>query len=204
MLASCCHHNARPLPRCCRVLLTALLATFLLGVVGTVPAQSPPAVLRSPAATPAAAETEVIPPTPTRYFSDNALMTSPEFADALNLRLGAFEHQTTDQFLVVIFPRMQSSADLGDYCRRVFNAWGVGQKGVNNGVVLFVFVQDHKLWLSVGRGLETPLTNPVCQEIVNQIAAAFKRGDFEGGLTGGVDAVVNILQAQPPPQPTAR
>ena len=132
------------------------------------------------------------------------MLTSPKFADALNRRLAAFEHETTDQFVVVVFPKRQSEADLRDYCRRVFHAWGVGQKGVNNGVILFVFVQDHQLWISVGTGLETSLTNPVCQEIADQVAAAFKRGDFEGGLTTGVDAVVKTLRTPPVPPPASR
>ena len=149
MFASCHHPDLRPSPRCRRALLAAVITTFLIGMASAVLAQMTPTVPSPPAATPAAAESEVIPPTPAHYFNDYASLTAPKFADALNLRLGAFEHQTTDQFLVVIFPKMQSDAAINDYCRRVFNAWGVGQKGVNNGVVLFVFIQDHKLWLSV-------------------------------------------------------
>ena len=146
-------------------------------------------------AAPTAMPGEMIPPTPTHYFNDYASSTTPKFADALNLRLEAFEHATTDQFIVVILPKMQSSADPGDYCRRVFNAWGVGQKGVNNGVVLFVFLDDHKVQFSVGRGLEGSLSNTASQKIIDQMMPFFRKGDFEGGLSNAVDNVINTLRA---------
>ncbi len=185
-----------------RTMMAALVATFLVVSAMAVSAQSPPPVHNTPAAGPSSTEAEVILPTPTHWFSDDVKATSPIFASEMDRRLERFEHETTNQFIVVILPTMQSGAAVNDYCRRVFNAWGIGQKGINNGVILFVFVQDHKLWIQVGRGLETSLTNPICQEIAKAIAAAFHRGDYEGGITTGVDAIVKILQTQPRPQGT--
>ena len=175
----------------------------VLSLIGsaTVPAQSPP-LPGTTAATPSTTPAEVIAPVPTHWFSDYAKATSPNFAIDLDRRLERFEHKTTNQFIVVIFPKMQSAAPLDDYCLRAFRAWGVGQKGVNNGVVLFIFVQDHKVRIQVGRGLETPLTNPVCQDIIQQMLPSFRSSDIEGGVTTCVDAVITILKTQPPtPRP---
>ena len=80
----------------------------------------------------------------------------------------------------------------------------IGQKGVNNGVIIFLFLQQHKIWIAVGRGLENPLTNPVCQEIADTIAAKFKAGDFEGGITAGSDAIMQTIKTPGPPQHTTR
>lgn len=180
--------------------LAVFSAVLLFIALSSTARAQPPPTIASPTLASSATSAEVIPPTPAHYFNDYASLIDPKLADTLNLRLAAFEHQTTHQFLVVIFPRMQSSADLGDYCRRVFNAWGVGQKGVNNGVVLFVFVQDHKVRLSVGRGLETVLSDAASQQIIDQLVPCFRQGDFAGGITGAVDHVIRTLS---PPQPAA-
>ncbi len=161
------------------------------------PAQSPPTVHNTPTATSLNEPVEVIPPTPTHWFSDYAKVTSPIFAIELDRRLEGVEHETSEQFLVVILSKMQSDAPLDDYCLRVFNAWHVGQKGINNGVILFVFVEDQKLRIEVGLGLKTSLTDPVCQGIVKAIVAGFQRGDYEAGITTGVDAIVKVLEVQP-------
>ena len=48
---------------------------------------------------------------------------------------------------------MQSDSDIADYAVRVFRSWKVGQAGKNNGVVLFVFIQDRKMFIATGYGL---------------------------------------------------
>jgi hypothetical protein len=59
--------------------------------------------------------------------------------------------------VVAVFPKMQSDSDIADYTQRVAQAWGVGQKERRNGVVLFVFIQDRKMFIQVGYGLEGAL-----------------------------------------------
>src|SRR5262245_32838608 len=97
---------------------------------------------------------EVIPPKPDRYFNDYAGVVSKEAALRFNEQLAQFERQTSDQVVVAVFPKMQSDSDIADYAQRVAQAWGVGQKQRRNGVVLFVFVQDRKVSIQVGYGLE--------------------------------------------------
>ena len=97
---------------------------------------------------------EVIPPAPQQYFNDYAKVVSPATASQLNQTLENFERQSSDQILVAIFPKMQSDSSIEDYTVRVARAWKVGQKDKNNGAVLFVFVQNHKMFLEVGYGLE--------------------------------------------------
>ena len=168
----------------------------------TVSAQAPPTP-QSPSAAVAPAQ-EIIPPVPTHWFSDYAKATGPIFAIELDRRLESLKRETTNQFSVVIFPKMQSSAEMSAYCLRVFNAWHVGQKGVDNGVILFVFLEDHKLRIEIGRGLELVLTHPVCQGIVDSITNRFRAGDYEGCITVGVDAIVQTIKTQGPPQRTSR
>ena len=80
---------------------------------------------------------------------------------------------------------------------RVARSWQVGQKAKNNGVVLFVFVQDHKLFIQVGYGLEGALPDALCKRIIDeQITPHFKAGDFDGGLTAGVQAILAATKGE--------
>ena len=98
----------------------------------------------------ASAAAEKIPPVPNRYFTDYARVVSAETANLLNKTLEDFERETSNQILAVIYPKMESDSSIEDYTVRVAQAWRVGQKAKNNGAVLFVFVQDRKMFLQVG------------------------------------------------------
>jgi uncharacterized protein len=140
---------------------------------------------------------EVIPPAPAAYFNDYAHVVSAGTASQLNQTLENFERQSSDQILVAIFPTMQSDSDVADYTVRVARSWQAGQKAKNNGAVLFVFVQNHKMFLQVGYGLESVLPDALCKRIIDeQITPRFKAGDFDGGLTAGVQAILAATKGE--------
>ena len=140
---------------------------------------------------------EVIPPAPAAYFNDYAHVVSTGTASQLNQTLENFERQSSDQILVAIFPKMQSDSSIEDYTVRVARSWQAGQKAKNNGAVLFVFVQDHKMFLQVGYGLEGVLPDALCKRIIDeQITPRFKAGDFDGGLTAGVQSVIAAVKGE--------
>jgi len=134
---------------------------------------------------------EVIPPAPAHYFNDYANVVTAATAARLNSTLEAHERQTSDQIVVAVFAKMKSDAPIKDYTLRVANSWKVGQKSKNNGVTLFVFIQDRKMYLQVGAGLEGALPDALCQQILDsKITPRFKQGDFDGGLNAGVTAII--------------
>lgn len=140
---------------------------------------------------------EVIPPPPAAYFNDYAHAVSAGTATQLNQTLEDFERQSSDQIVVAVFPKMQSDSSIEDYTVRIFRSWQVGQKNKNNGAVLFVFVQDHKMFLQVGYGLESVLPDALCKRIIDeQITPRFKAGDFDGGLTAGVQAILAAIKGE--------
>jgi uncharacterized protein len=140
---------------------------------------------------------EVIPPPPAAYFNDYAHVVSAGTVAQLNQTLEDFERQSSDQILVAVFPKMQSDSSIEDYTVRVFRSWQVGQKNKNNGAVLFVFVQELKLFLQVGYGLEGVLPDALCKRIIDeQITPRFKAGDYDGGLTAGVQAVIAATKGE--------
>jgi uncharacterized protein len=140
---------------------------------------------------------EVIPPPPANYFNDYAHAVSAGTAAQLNKTLEDFERQSSDQILVAVFPKMQSDSSVEDYTVRVARSWQAGQKDKNNGAVLFVFVQDHKMFLEVGYGLEGVLPDALCKRIIDeQISPRFKAGDFDGGLTAGVQSILAATKGE--------
>ena len=140
---------------------------------------------------------EVIPPKPDRYFNDYAGVVSPAVADRLNLQLAQFERDSSNQVLVVVYPRMQSDSSIEDYTRRVAQAWGVGQKDRRNGAVLFVFVEDRKMFIQVGYGLEGALPDVTAFDITERhIKPRFRAKDYDGGLTVGVDLIRKAIRGE--------
>ena len=134
---------------------------------------------------------EVIPPAPVKHFNDYAGAVSPATAAQLNQKLEDFERQTSSQILVVVYPKMQSDSSIEDYTVRVAQSWKVGLKGKDNGALLFVFIQDRKMYIQVGYGLEGALPDALAKRIIeNEIKPRFRNGDFNGGLTAGVNAIL--------------
>ena len=140
---------------------------------------------------------ETIPPAPDRYFNDYAGVVSAATAGRLEQRLEQFERDSSCQILVVIYPRMRSDSAIEDYTVRVAQAWRVGQKEKKNGAVLFVFTQDRKLFLQTGYGLEGALPDAVCKRIIeDEIKPQFKAGNYDAGLTAGVEAILAAAKGE--------
>ncbi len=140
---------------------------------------------------------EVIPPAPQNHFNDYAHVVSPSTATQLNNELVQFERDTGNQFVVAIYPHMQTDSSIEDYTVRVARAWGVGTKEKNNGVVLFIFTGEHKMFIQTGYGLEGALPDVTCKRIIeDEIAPHFKQGDFNGGVVAGVHAVIAATKGE--------
>ena len=134
---------------------------------------------------------ETLPPAPQRHFNDYAEVLSVSDARQFDQRLARYEQETTNQFVVALFPKLETRSSLEDYTRRVMNAWKVGQADKNNGVVLFVFIKDRKMRIQVGSGLTSVLSDAFCKRILDEkLTPAFRGGDYAQGLRAAVDAVI--------------
>jgi len=140
---------------------------------------------------------DVIPPPPAGYFNEYAGVVSKEAAARFNEQLAQFERDTSNQVVVAVFPKMQSDSDIADYTQRVAQAWGVGQKDRRNGTVLFVFIQDRKLFIQTGYGLEGALPDATCFDITEyNIKPHFRNNDYEGGLATGIDLICKAIRGE--------
>ena len=140
---------------------------------------------------------EELPAIPTKYFNDYAGVTSEVTQHDLNERLARFDKDTTNQIVVAVFPTMDSKLSLDEYTLRLANKWGVGQRDKNNGVVLFVFINDRTMRIQVGYGLTSVLTDGLSKQVLERdLKPRFERRDFDSGLTAGVDSILRIVGKQ--------
>jgi len=143
------------------------------------------------------AKAETIPPAPKQYFNDYAGVVSSTTASQLNSTLEDFERTASSQIVVAIYNKMDSDSSIEDYTVRVAESWKVGQKDKNNGAVLFVFIQDRKMYIQVGYGLEGALPDALCKDIVeDEIKPHFKSGDYDGGMIAGVNAIIAATKGE--------
>ncbi|MEY2496271.1 MAG: uncharacterized protein QOJ45_2763 [Verrucomicrobiota bacterium] len=146
---------------------------------------------------PGAHAAETVPPKPAGYFNDYAGVVSKEAALRFNEKLAQFERETSNQVLVAVFKKMESDSSIDDYTQRVAQAWGVGRKDRRNGAVLFVFVEDRKMFIQVGYGLEGVLPDLTAYDITERhIKPRFRANDYEGGLTSGIDLICKAIRGE--------
>lgn len=123
---------------------------------------------------------------------------------ALEQRLAAFEVAKGSQIAVLIVPTTQPEA-IEQYSIRVAEQWKLGRKGVDDGALLLVAKNDRKLRLEVGRGLEGAVPDVVAKRITADIIAPyFRKGDFYGGITAGVERLIKVIEGEPLPEPKAK
>jgi uncharacterized protein len=140
---------------------------------------------------------EVIPPRPPNHVNDFAGVMRRQTVGQLDAELTQFERDTSNQVLVVIYPHMQSDSSIDDYTVRVFEAWNPGQKRQSNGAILFVFSDDHRMRIATGYGLEGALPDALCKQIIeNELVPRFRSGDFDGGITAGVHAMMAATRGE--------
>ena len=143
------------------------------------------------------AQGEKLPPQPATYVTDQAGVLDAGTAQTLNDQLAQFERDTSNQILVVIYPSLPDGQDVDQYSIDTFNSWGVGQKGKDNGAVLFIYYQNHRMFICTGRGLEGALPDATCKNIISQvITPAFRRGDYTGGVQAGINAMIAATKGE--------
>ncbi len=132
------------------------------------------------------------PPLTGRIVDDANLLTPGDKA-AIESDLKALEDKSSDQIVVYTTNSLQGYP-VEDYGYQLGRAWGIGQKGTNNGVILIIAPNERKVRIEVGRGLEPQLTDALSTLIIqNAILPRFKRGEFSAGIKAGVQDIRDVL-----------
>jgi uncharacterized protein len=142
---------------------------------------------------PVAAQADPKFPPLTGRIVDDAHLLTPADKAAIEAELKALEAKSSDQIAVYTTNSLQGYP-IEDFGYQLGRAWGIGQKGTNNGVLLIVAPAERKVRIEVGRGLEPQLTDLLTKLIIqNRILPAFKRGEFSAGIKAGVDDIRDVL-----------
>jgi uncharacterized protein len=125
-----------------------------------------------------------------------------EQQNALEQKLAAFEAAKGAQLAVLIVPTTRPE-EIEQYSIRVVEQWKLGRKNVDDGALLIVAKNDHRVRIEVGQGLEGVLTDAMSNRIIDEtITPDFRRGDFYAGIDAGLDSMMKLIQGEalPPPE----
>jgi uncharacterized protein len=143
----------------------------------------------------AASAAPTFPPLNGQRVVDDAHVLTPQTTADLTAKLADLETKTGRQVVVVTLPSLQGY-DISDYGYQLGRAWGIGQKGQNNGVLFIVAPTEHKVRIEVGYGLEPILTDALSSVILQeQVLPKLRTGDVDGGVTAGTNAIIAQLSA---------
>jgi uncharacterized protein len=130
------------------------------------------------------------PPRPTNYVTDNANALSASTVENLDAELKRYE-DTTGHRIVVWIGQTTGDVPLEDWTIKAAETWKIGRKGKDDGAILFLFMQDHRIRIEVGYGLEGSLTDADSSRIINEtIRPKMRAGDVDGAVQDGVDRML--------------
>lgn len=130
------------------------------------------------------------PAKPSNYITDEANVIRDDDEAVLNRKLHSFEDSTSNQIFIYTAASLNGK-NLEDFCESLFRAWKIGQKGKNNGVLIAVFVDDHKFRIHTGYGLEGALPDLLTKKIQDgDMRTYFKLNRYYEGIDKGVDQLI--------------
>ena len=132
--------------------------------------------------------------------NDYADMISAPAEARLEEELKSFEQSDSTQIVILTIPSLEGEV-IEDFGIRVADAWKIGQKGKDNGVILIASKEDREMRIEVGSGLEGRLTDLMSGRIIDLVMKPrFKRGDFDGGFMAGVSALIDASRGEFQPE----
>ena len=151
----------------------------------------------------ASAAEVTVPPLVGRVTDQTATLTSEQMI-TLERTLQAFETRKGSQIAVLIVPTTAPET-IEQYSLRVAEKWKLGRKKVDDGAILVVAQNDRALRIEVGYGLEGVLNDATSKRIISEIITPhFKQGDFYGGITAGVEQIIQVIDGEPLPEPKSK
>ncbi len=134
-------------------------------------------------------------PTPTGFVTDTTGKIKPADLASLNAEISAYNQRTSNEIAVLFVPTL-GGENLEDVTHQVFQTYKVGKSGLDNGVLLFVALNDRKMRLQTGKGVEGDLPDILTKKILTSMQPSFRAGDFAGGVRIAVNQVESVLDSR--------
>lgn len=143
-----------------------------------------------------------VPPLTARVIDQTGTLSTTE-QSALEARLAALEQRKGSQIAVLLVATTSPEA-IEQYSLRVAEAWKLGRKGVDDGVLVFVAKDDRAVRIEVGYGLEGTIPDATSKRVIDDfIVPRFRAGDYPGGISAGVDRLIGLVDGEALPEPQA-
>lgn len=135
-------------------------------------------------------------PSPPRLVNDLARLMQPAEADALEQKLVAYNDSTSSQIAVVTVPSLDGD-EIADYAQKLYEAWGIGRKGKNNGILVLVAQQERAARIQTGYGLEGAVPDALAKRIIsNTLVPAFRQNQYYAGLDRATDQLIALARGE--------
>ncbi|TDN40098.1 methanol dehydrogenase [Hymenobacter sp. UV11] len=152
-----------------------------------------------------AAHAQTVPPRPDppRLVNDLAGLMQPQEVAALEQKLVAYNDSTSSQIAVVTVPTLDGN-DIADYAQKLYEGWGIGRKGKDNGILVLVAAQEHVARIQTGYGLEGAVPDALAKRIIsNTLVPAFKQNQYYAGLDRATDQLIALAKGEYKADPAA-
>lgn len=135
-------------------------------------------------------------PNPPRLVNDFAGVLSPGEVQQLEQQLDAYDDSTSNQIAIVLVKTLDDYP-IEEYALKILRDWGVGNKNTNNGIVLVAAIEDRKIRIEVGYGLEGAIPDITANHIIqNDIAPNFRSGDYYEGLSKAAASIIKAAAGE--------
>lgn len=135
-------------------------------------------------------------PSPIRMVNDLGNFLSKNEADRLERKLRNYNDSTGTQIAIVTVQSL-NGYDISDYTFRLAEKWGIGQKGIDNGLIILASKSDREVFIATGYGLEEYIPDAIAKRIVETIIIPnFKQGGFYSGFDQAVDFTIGLLNGK--------
>lgn len=129
----------------------------------------------------------------TGYINDMAHLLDHATKSNLTEKLAALEEKTGDQIVLVTLPTL-SGNDIETYSNSLFRTWKLGQKQINNGVLIVIAPNEREARIEVGYGLEGELTDAISSVIINSFMIPnFREGNYQKGIVEAIHAIIKVI-----------
>ncbi len=130
---------------------------------------------------------------PAGWVTDAAHVLTPQQIRSLSIYLANFQARSRHQMAVVTVPSLDGR-DVADFTLDLFNRWGVGRRGANDGIFVLVAPTERKVRITVGYGMEKLLPNAYCARVIEAMMPALKAGRYYDGLILGVTGLARVAR----------
>ncbi|HEY8388700.1 MAG TPA: TPM domain-containing protein, partial [Parasegetibacter sp.] len=144
------------------------------------------------------------PQNPPKLVNDFANILTHDQQLTLESKLVAYNDSTSNEVAIVTI-KTTGDYEISDYALKILREWGVGDKKNNNGLVILAAIDDGKIWISTGYGLEGALPDITVKNIIeNEILPSFRQGNYYRGFSNAVDAVIKAAAGEYKAKPKAK